>query len=237
MDLPDPDWEAIAAVGTVAAVAAALILPFFVPWIRRPKLSTPQEGTVGNVVIDPRDALSSGADAFKCWLRIYVRNRGKDTAEDCVVLLTRFHSPEDGLRAPPLRELKWADIATDKVSIQPKVERLVDVVHFVSTTCGGEPVRGLKTGALALSKPDQESGPASPLWVDAVPGVYRLEIDIAARNARAQRYEVSFLLTDVEALPRIAQDLRGVHVRRVVKKRMVPPARPWYRRLSRSARR
>ncbi|MFD2093311.1 hypothetical protein [Blastococcus deserti] len=195
---------------TTLAVVVALFGPGFERWRRRPKLvlsdPPPELGTAAKVVGGPTDG-----DGVVHWLRVAVSNDGRSTAEDVRVILLRIDAPEPLRKQPPSRELKWADVRTDRGSLPPRVARLVDVVHVKFVPDGGQLRRGLVAGVQPVSSADSGQ-PGSLLWRDLTAGTYVVHVSVSARDVAARHYAISFAVPAAGHPEAVAEALRGAGV-------------------------
>ncbi|MEU3823397.1 hypothetical protein AB0E74_27855 [Streptomyces sp. NPDC030392] len=210
------------AVVTFLAVLVALFGRDIEKWRKGPILKiVPTVNGFGDVVSDPRITEKPNAPEFISWLRAKVVNDGRETAEDAVVLLTGIEAPQGILRRPPMRELRWADVPTDKINIQPEVARSVDIAHVVRKAAlpgqvtQGNYIAGVKSGLIEHSDDDRQTGPQCPLWMDAHAGRYIYHLTVAASNANAKKYTVAFSLRNPHSFQTTVSDLQDVTVAEV----------------------
>jgi hypothetical protein len=86
-----------------------------------------------------------------------VSNAGRTTPDDVRVIMLRIDVSQTLVKQPPTRELKWADVGTDRGTLPPGVSRLVDVVHVseaVDST--GHTRHGAVSGVMPLSSADND---------------------------------------------------------------------------------
>jgi hypothetical protein len=174
------------AVATLLAVLVALFGPAWERGRRSPVLHLladppPHLGDTTKVVHVP----SPGGDST-VWLRLAVVNAGRSTAEGVRVTLARVEAPEALPHPPPLRELKWADVPFDTVTLAPGEVRLVDLLH-VALADGDVAEPGLVPGVMSY-QPEDDARPGHRLWLTAVDGGYALHLTLSARDVPATRH-------------------------------------------------
>jgi hypothetical protein len=182
--------EAAAAwAGALATLLAVLVALFGTAWERRRSRPVLDLGTgpadlrADAMVIHIPDA--SGDE--RVWLRLTVMNRGRSTAEAVrLVLLGMAHSG-GGSHHPPMRELKWADVPFETVTLAPHEFRLVDLLHVASPAGGAQ--QGVVPGVVQFEG-DPEVAPGHRLWWPASTGRYTFRVALSARDVPARRFEV-----------------------------------------------
>jgi hypothetical protein len=207
---PASTVDVISVVATVCAVLVALFGAPVWQWWRRPILKIGADDGAGRRLVcqDKGDGMID----FRCWLRLPVTNVGRSTAEDVMVLLTRVNTPQRIHQQPPARELKWADVPADRLSLPPAVSRLVDVMNFARISGNGEYREGLLAGLMPLGNWDHVS-PNSPLWMDASPGTYVFHVCLAARDVRARSAVITVDLQRSLTLEEARRALSNVEIR------------------------
>jgi hypothetical protein len=180
------EWAS--AVATLLAVLVALFGPAWERRRRSPSLyleADPADelGPDAKVVFVPEPAGDS-----RVWLRLAVGNDGRSTAEGVRVVLVRVEASHPYPHQPPMRELKWADVPYDTVTLAPGDLRLVDLVHVATAEdADGTPRRGLVPGVMGYDA-DDEAHPGHRLWWDLAGGVYTFHLRLSARDVPAVRY-------------------------------------------------
>jgi hypothetical protein len=185
-------WATVfVAIGTVGAVAYALFRDLFVVPRRRPKLDLRfDRGGNDQVVV----GTAAGFDSAVVRLRV-TNEKGKDTADDLVVMVTEVRRPEDSENAtaeirPIGVPLTWSGSSPPSAmgSVHPGSGRHIDVLH-VDWPARDEAEIGQKWS---------EAVPAelalTPKPVDGreilYPGTYEILVEVRARNADAIRYAI-----------------------------------------------
>lgn len=188
-------WATVfVAVGTVGAVAYALFRDLVVMPRRRPKLDL-RFNHAGNDQVVVRT--SGGFDA--AYVRLRVANaRGKDTADDVVVMVAevrRFEDSEDAIAEtrPIAHPLTWSGSSPPRAmgSVHPGSERHIDLLH-VDWPAGDETEIGRRwseTSPVRLDLTPQPAGGQEMLSL----GRYEISVEIRARNADAIRYTIRVL--------------------------------------------
>lgn len=175
-------WATVGvAVGTIATVVYALFRDVIVLPRRRPKLELRFDRGGNDQVIVGK----SGSDAAHVRLRV-ANGKGKDTADDVVVMVTelrRLDDTDDARGATPVGlPLIWSGTnpPLTVASVHPGSERHIDLVHVART---------------AASVPLQLDVSPKPTGGQEVldPGAYEISIEVRARNADAARYVVPIL--------------------------------------------
>jgi hypothetical protein len=174
------------AVATLLAVLVALFGPAWERGRRSPLLHLVADppahlGAAAKVVHVPAPAGDS-----KVWLRLAVVNAGRSTAEGVRVTLARVEAPQPLTHPPPLRELKWADVPFDSVTLAPGEVRLVDLLH-VAMPDGDVTEPGLVPGVMRY-EPGDDARPGHRLWLTAVGGGYAFHLTVSARDVPAGHY-------------------------------------------------
>ena len=180
------EWAS--AVATLLAVLVALFGPAWERRRRRPSLYLEADcgdefGADAKVVFVPEPAGDS-----RVWLRLAVGNKGRSTAEGVRVVLVRVEATHPYPHQPPTRELKWADVPYDTVTLAPGDVRLVDLVHVATAEdADGTSRRGLVPGVMRYDA-DDEAHPGHRLWWDLDGGVYTFHLRLSARDVPSTRY-------------------------------------------------
>jgi hypothetical protein len=172
-------WATVAvAIGTIGAVAYALFRDLVVSPRRRPKLELRFDRAGNDQVIV---GTAGGSDA--AYVRLRVANRkGKDTADDVVVMVTEVQ-PADSEDARPIHlPLTWSGTNPPLTvsALHPGSARHIDVLH-VELSGDDE--------AEAPLQLDLNPKPAGGQEI-LEPGAYQISIEIRARNADALRYVI-----------------------------------------------
>jgi hypothetical protein len=176
------------AVATFLAVLVALFGPAWERGRRRAVLyldADPSDdlGPHAKVVFVPEPAGDS-----RVWVRLAVGNSGRSTAEGVRVVLVRVEASQSYPHQPPMRELKWADVPFDTVTLAPGELRLVDLVHLqITGDAAGAPRRGLVPGVMGYDQSD-DAHPGHRLWWDLAGGVYTFHLSLSAKDVPAVRY-------------------------------------------------
>ena len=202
------------AVATFLAVLVALFGP---AWDRRRRLpvlylDAEPSGDLGpdaKVVFVPEPAGDS-----RVWLRLAVGNRGRSTAEGVRVVLFRVEASQPYPHHPPMRELKWADVPYDTVTLAPGDVRLVDLVHVATAEdADGTSRRGLVPGVMRYDA-DDEAHPGHRLWWDLDGGVYTFHLRLSARDVPSTRYVARCEIESATGAPAdLARQLAATTVR------------------------
>ena len=207
------EWAS--AVVTLLAVLVALFGPAWERRRRSPSLYLEADpgdelGPDAKVVFLPEPARDS-----RVWLRLAVGNSGRSTAEDVRVVLVRVEASPPDPHQLPMRELKWADVPYDTVTLAPGDLRLVDLLHVATAEdADGRHRCGLVPGVMAYDA-DDEPHPGHRLWWDVAGGTYTFHLRLSARDVPAVRY-VAHCEIDPSALhPRdLARQLAATTVSR-----------------------
>jgi hypothetical protein len=210
------------ATGTLLAVLVALFGPSWERFRRRPRLQ---------LAADPPDELGTAAKVVggrtetgvvTYWLRMAVSNAGRSTAEDVRVILLRIDAPQPLAKQPPSRELKWADVATDRGTLPPRVSRLVDIVHLTEATdSSGHERLGLVSGVMPLSAADKGQ-PDSLLWRNLDTGRYTVHVSVSARDVAAAHYALAFDVDTAASFDGVPTLLEKATAARVTRARTAP---------------
>jgi hypothetical protein len=131
--------EAVGVVATVATVAIALFLQWWLVRRRRPVLGL----DLSQKPIDEDLAPLDFEDRMEFWLRVKVlASPKKDTAHNVEVLLLKVtrppHAESPGL--VPTRQLAWADTPTERPAIPAGTWRRVDVLKLVAPRNTADPL-------------------------------------------------------------------------------------------------
>ena len=185
--------ETVAAWASAVATLFAVLVALFGPaWERR------RRSPLLYLEADPSDELGPDAKVVfipapagdsKVWLRLAVGNRGRSTAEGVRVVLVRVDPPQPAPHQPPARELKWADVPFDTVTLAPGDLRLVDLLHVAAEDAGGTRRCGLVPGVMTYGAGD-EAHPGHRLWLELVPGTYTFHLRLSATDVPAARFVV-----------------------------------------------
>jgi hypothetical protein len=182
-------WATVAvAIGTIGAVVYALFRDLFVTPRRRPKLDLRFDGTgIDRVIV----GTTGGGEA--AYVRFRVANeKGKDTADDVVVMVTALRRLADSEQTiaeprPVGLPLTWSGSSPllTVASVHPGSERHIDLLH-VDWPGPGESKLARKwfdTKPLHLALTPKPAGGQDMLS----PGTYEISVEIRARNADAIR--------------------------------------------------
>lgn len=167
-------WATVAvAIGTLGAVAYALFRDLLVTPRRRPSLDLRFE-PAGTDQVVVRTA--EGTDVAAVRLRV-VNGKGKDTADDVVVVVTEFRRLADSDNGvsevtPIGLPLTWAGSrpSLTVVSVHPGSERHIELLH-VDCSAGSAPQLDVSQDVLN-------------------PGTYEITAEVRARNADAKSYVI-----------------------------------------------
>jgi hypothetical protein len=186
-------WATVfVAVGTVGAVAYALFRDLVVVPRRRPKLDLRFDHAGNDQVVV---GTSGGVDA--AYVRLRVANaRGKDTADDVVVMVTEVRRLEDSEDAiaetrPIAHPLSWSGSSPPRAmgSVHPGSERHIDLLH-VDLPAREETEIGRRWSETTPVQLDLTPKPAGGRELLSL-GRYEISVEIRARNADAIRYAIS----------------------------------------------
>jgi hypothetical protein len=185
-------WATVfVAVGTIGAVAYALFRDLVVVPRRRPKLDLRFDKAGNDQVVV---GTSGGFDA--AYVRLRVANaRGKDTADDVVVMVTevrRLDDAEDAIAEtrPIAHPLIWSGSSPPRAmgSVHPGSERHIDLLH-VDWPARDEVEIGRRWSETTPMQLDLTPKPAGGGEILKF-GRYEISVEIRARNADAIRYAI-----------------------------------------------
>lgn len=203
------DWiRAVAAVGTWAAVVVALFGEFIRRWLKRPRLRVVVENeaprclmsTLGN----PQTGPSPGSPRLAYYLRLWVENEGKSPAEEVEVVANRLFQKRaddtfEEVRSFHPMNLMWAYIGKPFAPrIAPGMGRHCDLGRVVDPAIRGQ------TGPNTNLPQVPSHLPILDLAVEArvnslphllAPGTYRLQLVVAASNAKPVSQTVAITIT------------------------------------------
>jgi hypothetical protein len=185
-------WATVAvAIGTVGAVVYALFRDLLVTPRRRPRLDLRFDRTGNDQVIV---GTPGGFDAAHVRLRV-VNRKGKDTADDVVVMVTELRRLADSEKTmaeerPIGLPLTWSGSSPPLTvaSVHPGSERHIDLVH-VDWPARDEIDIARKWSEAAPLKLDLTPKPAGGQDI-LVSGTYEISVEVRARNADAIRYAI-----------------------------------------------
>jgi hypothetical protein len=174
-------WATVAvAIGTVGTVVYALFRDVFVMPRRRPSLELRFE-PAGNDQVVVRTA--EGTEIASARLRV-VNGKGKDTADDVVVMVTELRRLADSDNAvsesrPIGVPLTWSGTnpPLTVASVHPGSQRHIDLLHVTPSTA-------------QLGVSPKPAGGQDVLE----PGAYEISAEIRARNADAKAYVIPVAL-------------------------------------------
>ena len=164
------------AIGTLATVVYALFRDVVLLPRRRAKLELRFDRTgTDQVIIGTADGVEAAS------VRVRVANgRGKDTADEVVVVVTELQLVDDSATTPIGLPLTWSGThpPLTMASVHPGSQRHVDLLHVDWPAQNDAPLR------LDVSPKPRDSRDALE------PGNYEISIEVRARNADATRYVV-----------------------------------------------
>ncbi|HKC21728.1 MAG TPA: hypothetical protein VKB64_04355 [Gaiellaceae bacterium] len=164
------------AIGTLATVVYALFRDVVLLPRRRAKLELRFDRTgTDQVIIGTADGVEAAS------VRVRVANgRGKDTADEVVVVVTELVLVDDSATTPIGLPLTWSGThpPLTMASVHPGSQRHVDLLHVDWPAQNDAPLR------LDVSPKPRDSRDALE------PGNYEISIEVRARNADATRYVV-----------------------------------------------
>ena len=164
------------AIGTLATVVYALFRDVVLLPRRRAKLELRFDRTgTDQVIIGTADGVEAAS------VRVRVANgRGKDTADQVVVVVTELVLVDDSATTPIGLPLTWSGThpPLTMASVHPGSQRHVDLLHVDWPAQNDAPLR------LDVSPKPRDSRDALE------PGNYEISIEVRARNADATRYVV-----------------------------------------------
>ncbi len=170
------------AIGTIGTVVYALFRDAVMAPRRRPKLELLFDGSGHDQIV----VGTAGGD--EAHLRMRVANgKGKDTADDVVVLVTEVRRLEDDTtiaEATPIGlPLTWSGTSPPLTvaSVHPGSERHIDLLHI------DLPARDRETIALELDVTPKPAGGQDKL----VPGKSEISAEVRARNADTISYVIT----------------------------------------------
>jgi len=170
-------WATVGvAIGTLATVVYALFRDVVLLPRRRAKLELRFDRTgTDQVIIGTADGVEAAS------VRVRVANgRGKDTADEVVVVVTELQLVDDSATTPIGLPLTWSGThpPLTMASVHPGSQRHVDLLHVDWPAQNDAPLR------LDVSPKPRDSRDALE------PGNYEISIEVRARNADATRYVV-----------------------------------------------
>ena len=107
---------------------------------------------------------------------------------------------KDGVSCDPVpeRPLKWADVEADRIVIQPRRHRLVDIAAVD---------RGVNTMLIAIKNRDPSGRDKVP------PGIYELFLQVSARGAKPHDYRATMqFVADWATIPSLSDHLKIIEV-------------------------
>jgi hypothetical protein len=233
-ELTSIDWTAVAAVGTLAAVAVALFRDPFLSWWARPRLKLQQLGPA-RLASSKSPKPHELGNRIETWQLMAVANEGRSrTADDVQVLaleVARLGGAQlDSIIGAPVVKnyaLKWSLLPTRSLSIAAGTERWFDLVYAIQLPASMDP-----TVVRRICLPVKEN-PWPPLgmrlkpsdWDEEghvlLPGAYRIHLALAGESLRARHYCVDVQLKEAGDEPDLREaltvlrcrDLRGGRLR------------------------
>lgn len=212
------DW--LVAAGTLILAGVAVFQETIRSWFYRPDFAVTIRCAPPDCIWVPiRDSQTVGTIANAIYLRLWVKNRGNVTARNAEVYAEelcrqRVDGGWERVQAFPPMNLRWANLDLMYFpSISPGMGKHCDLGHIV------DPPRRYAVGEQHPAIPNEQTALAFDLMVAPShlghivgPGLYRLDVVVAAENARPLRKTVEILLP-VAWYPNEAQMLRdGVEV-------------------------
>jgi hypothetical protein len=173
----------------VGAVAYALFRDLFVVPRRRPRLDLVFDQTGNDEVV-----VGTAAGFESAYLRLRVTNgKGKDTADDVVVMVTevrRLEESGDATVRPIGVPLTWSGSSAPQAmgSVHPGSGRHIDLLH-VDWPARDEIDIARKWTEAAPVQLDLTPKPADGREL-LYPGTYEISVEVRARNADAIRYAI-----------------------------------------------